>query len=62
MALAPKQMIVGSMIAAGVVSLACLADIFFGFPFSGQTVMDIMFLLSAGMVFYLGFDSMKEQM
>lgn len=61
MALAPKQMIYGSMIAAGVVAAASILDMATGIPFSGQMVMDIMFLISAAMVFYLGFDAMKEQ-
>lgn len=61
MALAPKQMIYGSMAAAGVVAAASIVDLATGIPFAGQTVMDIIFIVSAGLVFYLGYDAMKEQ-
>ena len=57
---AGKYMIFGSMAAAGLVALASLADIFIKQPFRGQIVMDIIFLLSAGIIIYLGWDAWQE--
>jgi len=59
-----KKMILGSMIASGIVGAAALLDIVTGIPFgwdSGKTmIMDILFLVSAGIVMYLGWDAMQD--
>lgn len=55
-----KYMIIGSMAAAGLVAVAALIDMFAGVPFAKQVVMDIMFLLGAGVVIYMGWDAMQE--
>ena len=59
-----RKMIYGSIAAAGIVAVAALADLVTGMPFcfgSGKTlVMDILFLVSAGIVIYLGLDSLKD--
>jgi hypothetical protein len=55
-----KRMLFGSMGVAIVVGILSIVDIATGFPFGGQTVLDIMFLLSAGLVGYMGFDTYKE--
>jgi hypothetical protein len=57
-------MIYGSIAASGLVALAAIADLVTGIPFgfgSGQTmIMDILFLISAGIVIYLGWDALKD--
>ena len=53
-------MLFGSMGAAGLVALAALIDMFSGFFFKQQIVMDIMFLIGAGLVIYMGWDSYRE--
>ena len=55
-----KYMLFGSMGAAGLVALAALIDMFSGFFFKQQIVMDIMFLIGAGLVIYMGWDSYRE--
>jgi len=55
-----KKMIIGSMVAAGLVAVAAAADLAMGFPFAGHVVMDITFLVSAALVMYLGYDAYKE--
>lgn len=57
---ASKQMIIGSMAVAGLVALASIVDIITAIPFAGQIVMDIMFLLAAGLVIFMGYDSYKD--
>ena len=53
-------MLIGSIAAAGVVGITAVVDLIIGFPYSGQMIMDILFLLSACVVCYLGYDTYKE--
>jgi hypothetical protein len=55
-----KGMIVGSMVAAGAVAIASAVDLVIGIPFSGHSVMDVLFLVSAGLVLYMGYDAYKD--
>lgn len=55
-----KKMLFGSMGVAIVVGILAIVDIITSFPFGGQMVLDIMFILSAGLVGYMGFDTYKE--
>ena len=55
-----KNVIIGSMGIAGVVALLAIVDLIIGFPFQGQMLMDIMFLVSAAMVGYMGWDSFRD--
>lgn len=55
-----KKMLIGSMAVSGLVLLAALADIITGQPFAGQTMFDVMFILSAAIVGYMGFDTWRE--
>ena len=56
-----KKMVLGSVVVAGLVALAALTDLVTqSFPFSGSTGMDIMFIVSAGVVIYLGYDTYKD--
>ncbi len=57
---ASKQMIIGAMIASGLVALAAILDIAMGIPFAGQMVMDVMFLIGAGLVGYMAWDAYKD--
>lgn len=60
----PKNLIFGSMAAAGAVAVASILDIATGIPFgwgSGATmVMDILFLVSSGIVLYLSWDALQD--
>ncbi|VAX38958.1 hypothetical protein MNBD_PLANCTO02-1471 [hydrothermal vent metagenome] len=55
-----KKMIYGSWGVAGVVAIASLIDIFAGLPFGGQMMMDIFFMLGAGLIGYLGYDAYND--
>jgi zinc transporter ZupT len=59
-----KKMIYGSMAASALVGVAAIVDIVTGIPFgwgSGNTmIMDILFIVSAGIVMYLGWESLKD--
>jgi hypothetical protein len=45
----------GSMGAAGLVLVLFLLDLVMGFPFGGSSLIDVFGLITAGIVFFLGF-------
>lgn len=55
-----KNLIVGSMIASGLVVLAAVLDLATQFPFGRNVVMDVLFLVSAAVVIYMAWDSYRE--
>jgi hypothetical protein len=60
---APKKMVIGSLVVAGVVALAAICDLVLGVPFSGSEhtrTMDILFIIAAAIVGYLGWDAYKD--
>lgn len=62
MADSSKNLVIGSMAAAGVVAIAAICDLVIGVPFGGtQTkLMDILFIICAGIVGYLAWSSYQE--
>ena len=55
-----QNVVFGSLVVAGLTALACLADLMVGAPFGGQTLYDILFLISAGITAYLGIDCLRD--
>ena len=55
-----KRMLLGSMAASGIVAVTALVDLVLGIPYAGSMVFDIMFLISAAVVIYMGYDVLKE--
>jgi hypothetical protein len=62
MSIAPKNLVIGSMVVAGIVALAAAADLATGIPFSGthSKLMDILFLVAAAIVGYLSWDAYRD--
>ncbi|QDV28545.1 hypothetical protein Spb1_04080 [Planctopirus ephydatiae] len=56
----PKKIIYASFAACGLVGLAAILDLIIGMPFGGSVVFDVLFLLSAAVIVYLGYDSLSE--
>ena len=55
-----KNMVLGSFGVAGFVTILALLDIILSVPFAGSMVMDILFILSAAIVGYLGWVAYKD--
>jgi hypothetical protein len=55
-----KRMLLGSMAAAGIVAVTSLVDMILEFPYSGQRVLDVLFLISAGIIIYMAYEAYKE--
>ena len=55
-----KQMLLGSMAASGLVAVTAIADLIISIPYAGSIVFDILFLISAGVIVYMGYEVLKE--
>ena len=55
-----KNLVFGSFSVAGFVAILSLLDVVLKWPFAGYIVMDILFILSAAIVGYLGWDAYKD--
>lgn len=60
MAKTSKKVVIGSMAVSGLVALAALVDMVSGFPFNRLYLLDSFFLISAGLVCYLGWETYQE--
>ncbi|MEX2286461.1 MAG: hypothetical protein WD648_05175 [Planctomycetaceae bacterium] len=57
---ASQKLIAASIIVATLVGLVSLLDLIIGVPFGRQTVMDVLFLIGAALVVYMGIDTYRE--
>lgn len=55
-----KQLVFGSFGAVFFVVLMCLLDLLAHFPFGGNMLLDILFLLSAAIVGYLAWSAYRD--
>ena len=61
MASASKNMIIGSWVVAGLVALVAILDLALGIPFNrDMVIMDVLFLIGAGVIFYMGWDAFQD--
>jgi hypothetical protein len=58
----PKRDVIASMVVAAIVAVMALLDLVMKIPFGGKhtMVMDILFIICAGIVGYLAWDSYKD--
>ncbi len=57
---ASQKLIAASIIVAALVGLVSLLDLIIKVPFGRQIVMDILFLIGAALVIYMGIDTYRE--
>ena len=55
-----KKMLFASMGVSGLVALLAIVDLAVGFPFAQSVVMDITFVLTAGVVIYMAYDALQD--
>lgn len=60
MASRARNIVLGSLGIAALMGVAAILDMALGMPFGGQTVWDIMLILAAGLVIYMGIDCLKN--
>jgi hypothetical protein len=54
-----QNVIFASLAIALAMMAACIADIITGFPFAGQTTMDIMFIIASAVVGWMAIDCLR---
>jgi hypothetical protein len=55
-----KRMLIGSIAASGLVAVTAIVDMVLAIPYSGSMAFDAMFLVAAGIVIYMGYETLKE--
>ena len=56
-----KRLLIGAIAVAGGVAVISLSDLILGIPFARFSfLMDILFLISASLIIYIGWESLKE--
>ena len=55
-----KRMLIGSIAASGLVAVTAVVDLVLAIPYSGSMVFDALFLVAAGIVIYMGYETLKE--
>jgi hypothetical protein len=56
----PQNVVYASLVIAGLMGLASITDLLTGGPFGGQTVFDVLFIISAGITAFLGIDCLRD--
>lgn len=60
MASQARNIVFGSLGVAALMGIAAILDLVLGLPFGGQMVWDIMLILAAALVVYMGIDCLKD--
>jgi hypothetical protein len=55
-----QNVVYASLVIAGLMGVASIADLATGSPFGGQTAFDVLFIISAGITAYLGIDCLRD--
>jgi len=55
-----RNIVFGSLGVSALMAIAAILDIVLGMPFGGQMTWDIMLILAAALVIYMGIDCLKE--
>jgi hypothetical protein len=55
-----RNIVFGSLGVSALMGIAAILDIVLGMPFGGQMTWDIMLILAAALVIYMGIDCLKE--
>ena len=55
-----KRLLLGSMVASGFVAVTAVVDLIISIPYSGNMVFDALFLVTAAIVIYMGYETLKE--
>lgn len=57
---AARNMLLGSIAVSAVVGIVAILDMATGMPFARQMVLDSLFVVSAGLIGYMGFSAYRE--
>ncbi len=60
MASQARNIVFGSLGVSALMAIAAIIDLALGIPFGGQMTWDIMLILAAGLVVYMGIECLKD--
>ena len=55
-----KNMVIIALVLTGIVAIGAAIDLAMGIPFGRNILLDVMFLLGAGMIGYMGYETFKD--
>ena len=55
-----KNLVIVSLVLTGIVGVASILDLAMGIPYGRNIPLDIMFLLGAGLIGYMGYETFKD--
>jgi hypothetical protein len=55
-----KNLVVVALVLTGIVAVGSLLDLAIGIPYGRNIVLDVMFLLGAGLIGYMGYETIKD--
>ena len=55
-----RYLVITALVLTGIVAVGSLLDLALGIPYGRNIVLDIMFLLGAGLIGYMGYETIKD--
>ena len=55
-----KNLVITALVLSGIVAVGSILDLAMGIPYDRNIVLDVMFLLGAGLIGYMGYETMKD--
>jgi hypothetical protein len=55
-----KNMVIIALVLTGIVAIGAIIDLAMGIPFGRNILLDVMFLLGAAMIGYMGYEAFKD--
>ena len=55
-----KNLVIIALVLTGIVAVGSLLDLAFAIPYGRNVLLDIMFLLGAGLIGYMGYETFKD--
>ena len=55
-----KNLVIISLVLTGIVAVAAILDMAMGIPYNQRYVLDVMLLLAAGIIGYMGYETIKD--
>ena len=55
-----RYLVITALVLTGIVAVGSLLDLALGIPYGRNILLDVMFLLGAGLIGYMGYETIKD--
>lgn len=55
-----KNLVITALVLTGIVAVGSLLDLVLGIPYGRNITLDVMFLIGAGLIGYMGWETIKD--